>query len=484
MLKIADPEKRKSLCSKSDWDSIGKRELCEAKSSSHIIGELKELRREIPSKSQYSSHISRGGLLDGGVGLVLWFIHHKVVKNELGKMEFYLGSRFVQKLCPRQHGDKLVTEYLKEAGIIDVVRCGVAGLCNTYYEVKHEWIGIFPSDFELNEWQIDRLKQAHLWAINEQYKRRPFLVGIDETMGRITIPDSDELREALRNPKTKPSAQYAMNFLRNYLPPEERRITEAKYCGTIYTPIASLPKEIVKTLLIDGEEVAQLDITAAHPSTIPSMMVEAEKKYGVAGAIQEAARLRDDLESGELYDSLAEEVGLSRKDAKESLLEAFNGKNGHTYNDKTFKAFARRFPIAKQVIGKIRNGYRKRLNQKMAHTLSKAIDKSIQTCWEYKIPCYPRTDEIVCRKRDAYFVREVLAAYFLDETGVNAKVGKERVSFIPTEEEVRKQFCERYDLARFMNSKIERIENDLPLWNCVMMARLSKPLQKQSQIAA
>jgi hypothetical protein len=336
----------------------------------------------------------------------------------------------------------------------------------------------------LNEWQIGRLKKAHSWARNEQYKRRPFLVWINQTLGRITIPESDELREALRNPKTKPSAQYAVDFLRNYLYPEAQEITEAKYCGTIYTPIASLPKEVVKTLLIDGEEVAQLDISAAHPSTIPSMMIEAEKRFGVAGAIQEAARLRDDLESGELYDSLAEEVGLSRKDAKESLLEAFNGENGHTYNDKTFKAFARRFPIAKQVIGKIRNGYRKRLNQKMAHTLSKAIDKSIQTCWEYKIPCYPRTDEIVCRKRDAYFVREVLAAYFLDETGVNAKVGKERVSFIPTEEEVRKQFCERYDLARFMNSKIERIENDLPLWNCVMMARLSKPLQKQSQIAA
>jgi hypothetical protein len=456
--------------------SLNKGKRPKVKSSPHIIGELKKLRREMSSNREFYSHISRGGLLDGGMGLVLWFIHRKLVKNESGKMEFYLGARFAEKLCPRQHGDKLVTEYLKEAGIIDVVRCGVAGLCNTYYELKHEWIGIFPSDFELNEWQIDRLKKAHLWAINEQYKRRPFLVGIDETMGRITIPDSDELREALRNPKTKPSAQYAMNFLRNYLPPEERRITEAKYCGTIYTPIASLPKEIVKTLLIDGEEVAQLDITAAHPSTIPSMMVEAEKKYGFAGAIQEAARLRDDLESGLLYDFLAAEVGLSREVAKERFLQALNP---------TFKAFARRFPIAKQVISKIRNGYRKRLNQKMAHTLSKPIEKSIQTClMKYKIPCYPRADEIVCRKRDADFVREVLAAYFLDETGVNAKVGKERVSFIPTEEYVWEQFSARYDLAKYINNQKERIEDDLPLWNCVKMIRLSKTIQKQPQIAA
>jgi hypothetical protein len=132
----------------------------------------------------------------------------------------------------------------------------------------------------------------------------------------------------------------------------------------------------------------------------------------------------------------------------------------------------------------IRDGDRKRLNQKMAHTLSKAIDKTIQTCWEKQIPVYPRTDEIVCRKRDAEFVREVLAAYFLDETGVNAKVGKERVSFIPTEEYVWKQFSVRYDLEDYTNIQTKKIEDDLPLWNCVKAGQLSKTLQKQPQIAA
>jgi hypothetical protein len=79
--------------------------------------------------------------------------------------------------------------------------------------------------------------------------------------------------------------------------------------------------------------------------------------------------------------------------------------------------------------------------------------------------------------------REVLAAYFLDETGVKAKVGKERVSFIPTEEEVWKKFCERYDLAKFTKCQQQRIEDDLPLWNCVKMIRVSKPA-KNSSISA
>ena len=465
-------------------DSLEKRKYSKAKSSAHIIGELVRLRREMPSKNQFSSHISRGELLEGGVGLVLWFIDEKAKKTESGSFEFYLNSRFAQTLCPRQHQDRSITVYLQDAGIIELVRCGVAGLCNAYYKLNDEWVGILPSNFKLNEWQRERLESAFLWARNEQYKRRPFLVWVDETLRRTTIPESNELREAMRNPKTEPSAKYGVEFLRGYLLPEKRKNTVAKYCGTIYTPIASLPKEIVKTLLIDGEEVAQLDITAAHPSTIPCMMVEAEKNYGVAGAIQEASRLREELETGQLYDSLAEAVGLSPNEAKQSLLAAFNGENGHTYNDPTFKVYAVRFPIAKKVIGMIRDSDRKRLNQKMANTLSRAIDKTIQTCWENQIPVYPRTDEIVCRKRDEGFVREVLAAYFLDETGVNAKVGKERVSFIPTEEEVWKQFSIRYDFENYINSQTKKIEDDLPLWNCVKMARLSKTLQKQSRIAA
>jgi hypothetical protein len=463
-------------------NSVDNRKPSKSKSIPHIIGVLKTLRRKMPSKTQFSSHISREGLLDGGVGLVLWFIDDKAIRNESGRWEFYLGCRFGEMLCPRRKGEKIITKYLQEAGIIEVVRRGVAGLCNTYYALKDEWVRILPSNFKLNEWQRERLANAFLWARNEQYKRRPFLAWIDETLRRTIIPESTELREALKNPKTLQSARATMDFLRGYLPFEEHSITEAKYCGTIYTPIASMPKEIVKTLLIDGEEIVQLDITAAHPSTLPCVMIEAEKKYGVAGAIQEAARLRDDLESDCHYDSIGNEVGLSRKEAKQKLLAAFNGEDEHTYNDATFKAFARRFPIAKQVISMIRDGDRKRLNKKMASTLSKAIDKTIQTCWEYRIPCFPRTDEIVCRKRDAEFVREVLAAYFFDETSVNARVGKKRVSFIPSEEDVWMQFSIRYKFEKSINSQIKKIEDDLPLWNCVKMIQLSQTVQKQSQI--
>ena len=104
------------------------------------------------------------------------------------------------------------------------------------------------------------------------------------------------------------------------------------------------------------------------------------------------------------------------------------------------------------------------MNQKMATPLSKAVDKTIKTCQKYGIYCFPRTDEIVCRKSDANFVREVLAAYFFDETGVNALVGKQRVSFIPDEEIVWSQFCEKYKIGINSTRTSQKIEDELPLW--------------------
>lgn len=443
-----------------------------AKSSPHIVGELIKLRRRMTSKRQFSSHISPRGWLNGGVGLVLWFFNAKKVKNPAGYWEIYLGSRFAERLCPRQHGEELITACLCNAGIFKVTREAIPKVRPAYYTLTDDWIGIYPST--LNDWQRDRLKIAYQFASDEQYKRRPWLRWIDETLRQTTLPESEELQKAMRNPQTKPSARYAVDFLRGYLPLYERKSSKAKYCGTTYTAIHSCPKELIPTLLIHGEEVAQLDISAAHPSTLPKMFAEAEIKYGVAGGIKEGARLRDDLESDKLYELIAEEFDLTRAEAKEKLLMAFNGEIKYATNDPAYKAFVKIYPIGKQVISMIKQSDKDRLNRKMAQILGKAIDNAIQTCFELAIPCFPRTDEIVCCKGVAKFVREVLAAYFLEETGVNAKVGKERVSFIPTEEDVWEQFSVRYDLAKFTKSKIGRIEDDLPLWNCVKTIRRSK----------
>lgn len=405
------------------------------KNVAHIVGTLERLRREKPEKTEFVAHIRKKRLLDCGVGLVMYWIDEK--KNQLppdGHWFIHLSSRFADQLCPRQRGGKTIAKLLVEFGILVPHSPPLIGVIPTGYRIPEEWIGVRPD--RLTEWQRIRLGRARAWKHASDCKEAPALAWIEQSLSRITLPESEELRKAMQNPRTENSAMEAMRYLRDYAAPENRKVTSIGYAGTFYTPIHSLPKIVVPTLLIDGEPISQLDITSAHPSTLPSLMIEGERKFGVCGAIEEAKKLTEELEAGRLYDSLAVTLGIDSKAAKKRFLAALNGEDNHTYNDAVFLEFGKRFLIAKQVIGMIRRGDRKRLNRRMAGILADVIKLTIETCAKLELPAYPRTDEIVCRQRDEAKVHEILSAYFLDQTGVHAKVGGRRISFIPAANQI------------------------------------------------
>ena len=406
------------------------------KNVAHIVGKLKKLRSETRDKKQFVTHISSGNWLGCGLGLVFWKINKIKTRKPDGECEFFLSCRYAEKLCPRKRGEKIITTVLQDAGIITVISPGVKDRKPAHYRLESDWVGILPMNFKLNAWQLNRRKIAAEQSLLNQYKRRPWLRWVDESLVRVVLPESEEVQRAMQNPDTEPSMLDAMKFMRGYLAPHERKEALAKYAGTIYTPIQSLPKTVVPTLLIDGEPIAQFDLTSAHPCTLPRLMIEAERKYQVVGGIAEAKRLVEELESGRLYDTLGLALGINPKRAKKQFLAALNGKDNHTHNDPVFLEFARRFPVAKRVIVMIRRGDTSRLHQKMSWIVAEVIGLTIETCAKLELPVYPRTDEIVCRQRDEVKVHEILSAYFLDQTSVHAKVGGRRVSFIPAANQI------------------------------------------------
>lgn len=400
------------------------------KNVAHIVGILARLRREKPDKTEFVAHIKEKRLLESGVGLVLHWVHQlKKPKPPENHWFVYLSSRFADKLCPRQRGGKTIVKLLVESGILVPLSSPVVGVISTGFRIPEEWIGVCPH--KLTEWQCHRLIQARAWKHASDCEECPALVWIEKSLARITLPETETLRETMRDPKTEPSAREAMRYLRDYIPPHERPVTRIGYAGTFYTPIMSLPRRVVPTLLIDGEPVSQLDITSAHPSTLPRLLIEAETNYGVAGAIAEAKRLARELESGRLYDSLGMELQIDPKRTKIRFLSALNGEDRHTYNEPVFGKFSEGFPVAKEVLGMIRKGDKNRLNRKMAGILAEVIKLTIETCASMELPVYPRTDEIVCRRSDEAKVHEILSAYFFDQTTVHALVGGRRTSFIP-----------------------------------------------------
>lgn len=445
------PTKNSKKCGTAIWKQPRRANKTATENSAHFIGELLALRREMPNNKQFSAHIIQRGWLSGGVGLVLWYIkEHSETQNGVARLN--LSSRFAEKLVPRAHGDKSITALLREADILHVEVPAVWGQSSARYKLADSWRGVIPRNFKLNDWQKKRLQKAHGYAAEAQLVRSPWLAWVDETLCRTELPETDALREAMQNENTRPATERIMGFLRGYEPPHKRKKTKVQYCGMVYTPILSLPCNVVCSLLIDGEPVSYLDITAAYPSTLPSLMVDAEKKFQIAGAIMESKKLADELETGKLYETLGLEIGMESKTAKTQLLAAFNGKDNHTYNSKVFQAFVKKFPVAKKVISNIRKRGHTNLHKKMSVILANAMKLTLETLFKFEIPAFPITDAIVCRKKDEAFVREVLSAYFLDQTGVHALVGKKRVSFLP-DGFMEKPHCESLRTPRLSNAE-------------------------------
>jgi hypothetical protein len=396
------------------------------KNVTHTVGAILDHRRRTPDKAQFVAQIKEKGLLSGGVGLVLYFINmKKKQKQHDGPVTVWLSSRFAEKLCPRQRRGSTITKLLVEFGFLVEETPPIIGQIPTEYSIPDLWIGVCPD--KLNTWQRQRLAIAEKWHHDKSCECNPALEWVEQSLARVSLPETEALRKAMQNPRTEPAALDAMRYLRNYVAPYERRFPKIGYAGTIYTPIMSLPRDIVPTLLMDNEPVAQLDITSAHPSTLPRLLIEAESKYGITGGIAEAERLATELMEGRLYDSLAEELGIEPKVAKKRLLSALNGEDKHTYNDAVFLSFSRRFPVAKVVVGCIRKGDRKRLNRKMSELLAVAISSAILACAKLGLPVYPRADELVCRARDKEVVRRILATAFFETTTVNPRIGGVRV---------------------------------------------------------
>jgi hypothetical protein len=399
------------------------------------------LRAQIASKPIFSGHISSAGALARGFGLVMWEIN-RIVRRQIKEkfdqpMEFFLNSRYADRLCahPKKAGCQTLASCLVACGILESVGAPVVGFLNTKYRLSEAWLGICPRN--LNRWQVDRLKRVRRFYQSQHEQKYPWVKHVDATLSVTILPDSPQRAAALAAENTRPSTQWVIDVLEAYHRNPGQRGTMCKFAQTTYPPIGSLPSYLVPTLRIENEEVAQLDISSAHPCTLVRLLIDVGAKVCSVGAAIEACRLREALESGTLYIWLGAECGIATEVAKLRLLSALNGKNGHTYNDAVFKAFARRFPITRRVIALMRSKDRKRLSRWMAKILSDSVNEALMICMDKSIPVIPRTDELVCKRSDAETVRLILSECFFKHAKVNPVVGGVRLPIgISTPEQV------------------------------------------------
>ncbi len=397
------------------------------------ISALAEFRALIGSREVFFGHLSSATILTRGLGLVLWEIHRIIRQNRRHKVEnpfdFFFGSRYADMLSSNPKKFKVPTTIscLVKHGILKMVGEPIVDVIPTEYRLDDDWIGICPS--ELSLWQKGRRKITKKWARKKQIARRPWILHMDAALSKTYISETPELEAALEKENTRHAALKAIAALERCQNIPDYQGCMAKYGGTIYTPINSMPRMLVATLKIANERVVQLDISSAHPCTLVRLLLDLAPMVGIEQAHKEADRLRAEMESGTLYERLAKECGLDKETAKRRFIAALNGKNGHTYNEVVFQAFARSYPVTKRVIAIVRKKNRKILHRKMTYILSCAMDQSLKFCMDQNLPVFSRADEIVCRDRDADVIRKVLGQAFHNFTTVKPKVGGEILSW-------------------------------------------------------
>lgn len=315
-------------------------------------------------------------------------------------------------------------------GWVRKVGNGIPGVASSYYEPTQKLVTLSippptPEEIERKLNAVKRTRAATRKAI-------PILAFVEESARLLALPMTEEVRRLAEdkvrgaNVRATLAAIESGNF--------EAVSSFAK--TTVIKPINNLNKTVIPQLRMDGQQTFQADIQAAHPSVVPRLLFTAGDKYGAAGALDESRRMIDELESGRIYDAVARAQGLDGGTAKRKLLSAFNGRHGHHWNCPIMQAFREHYPIAGQVMARIRHGEHSRLSRHLAGIVADAVNESLRILMRQGIPAIPRTDEIICRDSDAATVREIMQSVFFDRSMTNAKVGGARVSFIPTEEEV------------------------------------------------
>jgi len=353
---------------------------------------------------------------------------------------FLFSSRYAESLCPRRGDGFNAIRDLIQAGIIDKVRPG-----SEWARRASEYVFCLPFaqctvELSMTPRLEKRLKIAREGALKRRFKRDPFLAWVDRTMRQIRIPPSEPLTAALMADDNR-AVRGAIRVLACEAP---WKPPEVGYAGTTYHFLQNLPRQLVPTLLYAENPICQLDISAAHPCTLPRMMRESVARHGSDPAwIQAAEQLTRDLESGRIYDTIGAELQVPPKTAKVGLLSAMNAKPGYTNNDSTFLVFARKYPEAAEMLRRVKRSSHKNQSRNMAAILAEAMTLAMTLLMNLGVPVFPRTDELVGPAEHREIIRDVLHACFLHTTDVNAMVGGGRPSHIPTEAEVMDAFQSR-----------------------------------------
>jgi hypothetical protein len=195
------------------------------------------------------------------------------------------------------------------------------------------------------------------------------------------------------------------------------RFKVCRISGRVYYPVANLPKVFRAELLIDGDSVVEIDISASQPTLLATLYRD---------TCPEKAEFLTFVQGGNFYETIATWAnrGWSREEAK---TEFFNQIAFGSYfcADKyeLLTPFKERFPILATGMARI-----KKLGNAVLPLRMQKIEAAVTIygacaeCAEKKIKVLPVHDSLICRRADADLVQEIFARHWLKKTKIPARL--------------------------------------------------------------
>ena len=260
--------------------------------------------------------------------------------------------------------------------------------------------------------------------VREAYERgKPVIGAVRRAASRATLSD-EGVREILRLRKTAPKSLDAAYRCSKWLDEHLHRM-RVDAMGTVHTPVSGCPKVIRRHVLLDGEAVAEADISGAHLVVLPKVYEPAFlKSYRVPHTATDAERERQSLvamiESGDVYGGGADD---ERKKRKKEVLTSLNmSVTVQMAMEITQRLIAGR-PILTATMGAVKAGDHRALSWWMQRWTSDIVNGAVVALDAEGIPSIPIVDCLMVRQRDEDRARQELSSRIFAATGVRAMVG-------------------------------------------------------------
>lgn len=274
--------------------------------------------------------------------------------------------------------------------------------------------------------QAEKWEKRHERVRKAYEQKTPVIAAVRWSASRVTLP-GEGAKAILRLRSSAPDSFAAAERCAKWLDERSERVA-VDGMGTVHTPINGCPRIIRPFLLIDGEEVAEVDISGAHVALLPkiyepSFLENLGIDYDWLDAEREKRSMIAVIESGDVYGGGTPEERKKRK--KETLISLNMEAKVQMAMPASRLLFDGR-PIASAVMRAIKRKSHRDLSPWLLRWTSDIVNASVLALYERGIPSIPITDCLLVRKRDEGIARDELASRIYESAGVRAMVGGNR----------------------------------------------------------